>query len=445
MTRLLAHESPGARVDHDAVSLELPLPTHTGAVTEPWSFPRRFAFRAGLSFTVLFLFPFPLDCLPIVGEKLQSWWNDRQFEAATTLARLLFHIDLPAGPQTGSGDMARNYATLVMLLTLAVVAASVWSYVDRRRTEYVALDAWLRVVIRYSLASSMLGYGCAKVFKSQFPFPGPTRLLESVGEMSPMGLLWTFMGYSTPYTFFAGAGEVVGALLLFSRRTATLGALVCGAVMTNVVMLNFCYDVPVKLYSSMILGMAIYVAAPDAGALVDLLVTHRPTTPRIAGPFLERTWARRLRIAGKAIYVAGAVGTSAWWGYTNWYTYGDRAPRGPIDGAYEVESLVTDDAAPPAEGKRWRQLGIKNGWMVVIHEDKTRDPIQFDTDAARGVLKLKGDLLGATELAYTTPDAEHVELRNGPSGVLRSATLKKVHFLLVERGFHWVNEGSFNK
>ena len=30
------------------------------------------------------------------------------------------------------------------------------------------------------------------------------------------------MGYSTPYTLFSGAGEVLGGLLLFFRRTTTL-------------------------------------------------------------------------------------------------------------------------------------------------------------------------------------------------------------------------------
>ena len=65
-----------------------------------------------------------------------------------------------------------------------------------------------------------------------------------------MGALWWFMGASIPYIIFAGAAEVLGGLLLVLRRTAALGALVAFAVMVNVMMLNYCYDAPVKLYST---------------------------------------------------------------------------------------------------------------------------------------------------------------------------------------------------
>jgi uncharacterized membrane protein YphA (DoxX/SURF4 family) len=118
-----------------------------------------------------------------------------------------------------------------------------------RPKQHEVLGHWLRVYVRYVLAAAMLGYGMAKVFKSQFPAISDMRLMQPYGDSSPMALLWNFMGFSTAYTIFVGAAEVLGGLLLLFRRTATLGALVVIAVMSNIVMLNFCYDVPVKLYS----------------------------------------------------------------------------------------------------------------------------------------------------------------------------------------------------
>src|SRR4030095_7643936 len=93
------------------------------------------------------------------------------------------------------------------------------------------------------------GYGMIKVFRGQFPSPSPGRLIETYGDSSPMGLMWNFMGYSSAYVIFAGVSESLGALLLFFRRTTTLGALVLTAVMTNVVAMNLCFDVCVKLGS----------------------------------------------------------------------------------------------------------------------------------------------------------------------------------------------------
>src|SRR5262249_9377730 len=63
------------------------------------------------------------------------------------------------------------------------------------------------------------------------------------GNKSPAGLLWAFVGYSVPYQMFSGVVESFGALLLLTRRTVALGALVCLVSTANVVLLNFCYDV----------------------------------------------------------------------------------------------------------------------------------------------------------------------------------------------------------
>ena len=68
-----------------------------------------------------------------------------------------------------------------------------------------------------------------------------------------MGLLWTFMGASAPYQMLAGLAEVTCGMLLFWRRSRLLGALLAIGVMGNVVALNYCYDVPVKLFSTELL------------------------------------------------------------------------------------------------------------------------------------------------------------------------------------------------
>jgi hypothetical protein len=94
-----------------------------------------------------------------------------------------------------------------------------------------------------------------------------------------MGALWSFMSASRPYAIFADAVEVTAGALLLFRRTTTLGAMVAAAAMTNVVALNYCYDVPVKLYSTNILLMAVFLLAPEFCRLAHVLVFNRPTAP----------------------------------------------------------------------------------------------------------------------------------------------------------------------
>ena len=82
------------------------------------------------------------------------------------------------------------------------------------------------------------------------------------------------------YTIFGGAGEVLAGVLLVFRRTATLGALVATGVMVNVVAMNICYDIPVKLYSSHLVLAAIAIAWPDVRRLLAVLIRNRATAPR---------------------------------------------------------------------------------------------------------------------------------------------------------------------
>ena len=104
----------------------------------------------------------------------------------------------------GSGERAYDYVQLFCFFAFSLAAAAVWSIVDRRRTQYDKLFGLLRVYVRYVLACTMLSYGMSKVFRLQFGEPLPNRLLQSYGDSSPMGLLWTFMGYSAPYTICSG-------------------------------------------------------------------------------------------------------------------------------------------------------------------------------------------------------------------------------------------------
>jgi len=88
----------------------------------------------------------------------------------------------------------------------------------------------------------------------------PCVMFDGTNITSP-----TFMGASTPYNVFTGASEMLAGVLLFFPTTTLLGALLAMAVMTQVVALNFCYDVPVKLFSTHLLAESISSPRPMPG------------------------------------------------------------------------------------------------------------------------------------------------------------------------------------
>ena len=84
-------------------------------------------------------------------------------------------------------------------------------------------------------------------------------LTTPYGELNRFNVLWNFMGMSPGYMMFTGTIEIVGGLLLFFPRTAVAGYLLVIAVLSNVVALNWFYNVPVKVFSALLLLYALFL------------------------------------------------------------------------------------------------------------------------------------------------------------------------------------------
>src|SRR5262249_23305607 len=149
-------------------------------------------FRFAFAYLVLFMFPFPVYYIPYTGKLFQLYTN---FWHAIVpwVGKHILHLSYDIAVFTnGSGDTTYDYLQALCALTLAIGAAIIWSGLDRRRADYNKLHRWLRIFIRFSLASALLGYGAAKAIPNQMPAPLLSTLLEPYGESSPMALLWTF-------------------------------------------------------------------------------------------------------------------------------------------------------------------------------------------------------------------------------------------------------------
>src|ERR1044072_3172483 len=237
-----------------------------------WHIAKRIAFRFILAYFVLYIFPFPVEQLPFTTtliEKYTNFWHAIVPWVGKHLLHLSYDITVF---ENGGGDTTYIYVQLLCFLTLAAAAALIWSALDRRRLSYERLHQWLRLYIRFSLASAMIGYGAIKIIPLQMPAPYLTRLIEPYGDSSPMGLLWTFIGASKGFEIFTGCSEMLGGVLLILPRTTMLGALICLADTTQIFILNMCYDVPVQLYSFHLLVMSVFLLAPDLKRLTNLFL-----------------------------------------------------------------------------------------------------------------------------------------------------------------------------
>jgi hypothetical protein len=358
---------------------------------------------------------------------------------------------------TGSGDTTFDWVLLFTLFVTSCIGTVTWSLLDRKRIHYTTLYYWLTVAVRFYVGLMLFNYGMIKVFKLQFPAPSIGRLMQPYGESSPMGLAWTFLGFSTGYNLFMGIAEVLALLLLF-RRTMTLGAIITLMTTANVMAVNYFYDVPVKIISTTLTVMTLFLLMHDAKKLLAFFLTSQPVSLTvIPAPEYKKKFIRITGLCFKFLLLGYVLIYGTVEAMNSLKEYGDHAERPLFYGLYNVNSFVLNNdtlRAGKADSLRWKQLNISayKDWARIT---TTNDSVnwynyKYDTVKHRISFKLGIDTLVQYDFTYERkwPD---LYLK----GTLRTDSMNihliqlnekdKKKFLLVNRGFHWVSEKPYNR
>jgi hypothetical protein len=382
-----------------------------------------------------------------------SLWPMRQITFWT--AAHIFHARLPlVYTGSGSGDKTFDWVLAFCLLVFAALATAIWSVLDRRRENYVTLYKWFRLFIRFALAGQMFGYGMDKLIPLQMPFPYLTRLLEPFGNFSPMGVLWSSVGASPAYEIFTGFAEMLGGILLIAPRTTMLGALVCVADTTQVFMLNMTYDVPVKLFSFHLVLMALFLVAPEFQRLADFFFRNRTVAPSAQPQLFQTRRANRIAIAAQIVFGIWMVGTAAYGGWGDWHTYGGGRPKSPLYGIWSVDELSIDGQI------RSPLLTDYDRWHRAIFDFPEAVAFQrMDDSLARygASINVNDKTLALTKVSDKNWKANFTFQRVAQDQLILDGNMDShnIHmrlqladrgkFLLVSRGFHWIQEYPFNR
>lgn len=412
------------------------------------------AFRFATVFFFLNIFPFPLSSIP--GIHMVGQWYEQGKQAlvvwvAENVLRLPEAITVF---RSGSGDKTYDFVFLFVAFSLSLLVTLVWSVIDRERTEYTRFLYWVRVGVRYYLGMMMVVYGMSKVFHLQMPSPRLFQLVQPFGDKSPMGLAWSYVGYSEAFSMFTGLAEVLGGVLLFFRRTTTLGALLVAAVMCNVAVMNFCFYIPVKLYSILLFVMAVFLVLPDADRLLHILVWNQPTQPRLESRYLHKKWMRISAVVVKVLFIGAILIGNITSSMKMVGVYGDKRPQAPLYGIYYTETFVLngDTLAPlTTDVTRWRQFITESPDYVHVkfmNDSLTYFPVSWDTTAHKITLN-SGQGNEAEKAIFRYREiADTLEL----SGTLKQDTVKirlrkrdLNSFRLIGTGFRWIQEYPYNR
>ena len=418
-----------------------------------WSFARKFLFRFFFVYLFIYCFPFPFDSFEFTKPIAQPYYNFLDF-IIPRIGQSWFQLKAKtAFPMFDKVD--DSYYGLVHLYTTLVIsfiATIIWSIIDRRRKNYEVLRRWLRLYLRFFLAAYLFGYGFVKIFPSQFQPITAFRLTQTVGDQSPMLLAWNFMGYSSIFQKILGITEVVAGLFLLFRRTTTIGAILSFGVFGFVVMMDFSFNVPVRLLSSHLLFISAFLFLGDGNRLMNIFFLNRPAAaviekPLITHPLYRNVFSGILIILGICLFYSQIIISRK-----SEKEFGWKAPQSPLYGVYNTTYFIrNNDTIPPfqTDSLRWKQLVIDGGaWnqlgVVKVNSDK-RITYKIEADTTKHILKINllSDTTEKYSFNYSKPDAEHLLI----NGVWKKDTIKVLmdkydlnNYLLHKEKFTWINE-----
>jgi hypothetical protein len=408
----------------------------------PHSLTRRLAERFALVAFGLYHLPLFLNNYPSLGggsggfsEGLAVRWGHVFTRPGIWLAHVLFGM---TGPMTmasagDNGDVGEEFARLILAAVIGLVVAIVWTTADRERPRAPWVEGALRVMLRYSIALGLVSYAVAKILPEQFPPLGPTTYETRVGELSPMGLLWTFMRYSRPYSFFGGLMESVAIVLLCFRRTATLGALTTVVVMTNVALMNIAYDVQVKLYALMIVVSAGVLVLYDARRLLAVFVTNQGVRPATQPTLFEGRLPGGLRWAIKLLLIGSVTASSV-------VDFQAESPTRAasltgLSGAWGVTAFTATDATA---GPTWRRLIVDDGSIAVRLDNDAMMRCRRTTTANASTIAFACAKGRSGEMRWTLAGTQ-LQLDGTFAGVKMSVSARRLDekdYPLMRGGFH---------
>lgn len=295
-----------------------------------------FLFRCIFPFTLLFVLtlPFPYNAIPDVGRA-----GSIPFQPLVKYtAENIFHIHTPYTAEIIS-DSTGMYIQTFLLLIFSVCISIIWTVLQKRNYRLVKLNYLFQACCAYYLSLQLFKYGFDKLFKYQFYLPEPNTLYTNVGELSRDILYWSTIGSSHSYSVFLGITEIVPAILLLFRKTRTVGAMIAFAVLINVVMINFSFDISVKVYSCFLLLLSAIVSLPGFKKIYLVFIKNHW---RKENEFVFFNTPEKIMIRSslKAMLI-GVIILESLIGYIKTGIYNDdKAPRPLLYGAWSVTQHV---------------------------------------------------------------------------------------------------------
>lgn len=190
-------------------------------------------------------------------------------------------------------DSTGLYINIFVIFILALFITILWRLVENKvrfkEKKQFNLYIIFITVLCYYLSLQLLIYGVSKLFKYQFYDAHPNTLFTPVGYLTKDFLYWTSIGSSKLYNIVVGTIEVIIAFLLWFKRTRVVASLLGLLVCFNIVLINFAFDINVKIQSLFLVLLFLIINYPNAKVLYVFFIKNQKVTLKsISSLFLKK-------------------------------------------------------------------------------------------------------------------------------------------------------------
>jgi len=396
----------------------------------------------------IYAFPFPISYIPYGYQLITRHVDWVKGQLNLLFAKKLFGInDIIFNPLNGSGDTTLDYIALASYSIVALTAAIFLFFFIKDKLKIEKLYSYMLIYARYFVGLTLISYGVVKFLIGQFPGPSYFALESTYGDFSPMGLAWRFFGYSDLYKGFMGAAEILAGFLIMIRKTKVLGALIAIAVTVNIFMVNLSFDVPVKLFSGHLLFFSILIAFPYINKIIAFFLLNQPAQITDTRYLFDKKWKKVAYIITKILLIIllplsmaiGHISSQKMRLYPNEW-----------EGIYEVQSTdsLTEDQMDSL--MNIQKIIIQGKSIMTVDSNKAKQYYIIDNIWNEGEINFVKD--GNQEDPYTLVISDKGNPEFSINFKMEAANIEymtkrklKQDYLLVNRGFHWINEIPFNR
>ncbi|MBS1522962.1 MAG: hypothetical protein JST50_18320 [Bacteroidetes bacterium] len=413
-----------------------------------WSPGKRQVFRFSFIFLLLYILVSPNDVVPYF-HIIQRFIRQPFYHLVNWLSGALLHIpDTLSNSVHTSTDTTFNYLVVLFTVAFAVLGSIIWLFADQKSSNYNKLYEILFVILRYYLGITWIAYATLKIIHLQFPELTAITLLHTYGESLPRELAWNFMGYSTGFNYFVGISEYIIGILLFFRRTYTLGNLIAIGALINILAFNYYFDDNVKLLSTMLMVMSLFLLSKDIKPLIDILFRGKAASIKTSSFYNFNASKKKLFKVFKYVLIVFVI-------FFDLHTFSIRAKqlgyigeKPPLYGVYDVKTFVSNkDTLKPltSDTFRWNKLIVSlPGKAAVIRMNNDMRYFVINTDTLKKTIQLTGEMNTIDKYLFTYDLKDSVlHIRGKHLNDSLQIQLKQVNLdslTLVKHKFHWVIE-----